>query len=296
MIYEYAVSPQLFGTQPNLVLLFHAFAASSGRMVSDYPRRKWIQLTRALIARAVSEESERKEYMELLMALDKHALIERQGPLWTEGRNWLDNVLEEHRQRSFHGIVVDKPINSEPCVIAMGASMHRHAAWQALGTRSVPRQSAEMVRSVVPLIDISTTLVLIDRNFNPVDGRFSNVLAAFANQIKAQAHHPRIQQIKYVTSYEIHCSTMQEFEARCRQFLPSAIPVGISVSFHLKAKNLLHKRVVLTNRGCVLFDPGLDEGNGNVLLGRLSKDDFQTEWNEWDKSVVGNFSIDGCKP
>lgn len=139
MIYEYAVSPQLFGAQPNLVLLFHAFAASSGRMVSDYPRRKWIQLARALIARAVNEESERKEYMELLMALDKYALVERQGPLWTEGKNWLDNVLDEHRQRSFHGILVDTPLKSEPSVIAIGASMQRHAAWQASGTRSVRR-------------------------------------------------------------------------------------------------------------------------------------------------------------
>jgi len=295
MIYEYAVSPKLFGSLPNLGLLFHAFAASSGRMVSDYPRRKWTQLARELIARTVSEDSERKEYMELLMALEKYALVERQGPLWTKEKNWIDNAMDEHHQRPFHGILVDAPISNEPRVIAMGASMQRHAAWQASGTSTVPRRAADMVKSVVSLIEMSTTLVLVDRNFDPADGRFSNVLATFADRIKAQAHQPRIQQIKFVTTYE-KFSTAAAFEERCRDFLPGAIPIGISVSFHLKAKNLLHKRVVLTDRGCVLFDPGLDEGIGEALIGRLSIDEFQSEWSMWNKNVVSTFTIDGKKP
>lgn len=155
-----------------------------------------------------------------------------------------------------------------------------------------------MVRVVMPLIGMSTTLVLVDRNFDPADGRFSKVLAMFAERVKEQIHQPRIQQIKFVTTYEDEkfSFSMPKFESRCREFLGTQIPVGISVCFHLKAKKLMHKRVVLTNRGCVTFDPGLDEGDGNVLLGRLSRDDFQTEWDSWSKSVAGTFTIDGSKP
>lgn len=294
MIYEYAVSPQLFGSQANLALLFHAFTADHGRMISDFPRRRWVQLARALITKAVTEDSERKEWIELLMALEKHAIVERQGPLWTDGKLWIANALDEHQRRPFHGILVDKLIADIPQAIAIDATMHKNLAWSTPGTRSVPRRAREIVESVASLIDMSTTLVLVDRNFNPTEPRFTKVLAKFAEHLKAKVHQPRIQQIKFITTYELDGTTTQ-FEKRCREFLPDALPVGISVSFQLKAKNLLHPRFVLTNKGCVNFENGLDEGDGDVIVSRLSANDFQKQWSMWDQKVVHTFTIDGCK-
>jgi hypothetical protein len=294
MIYEYAVSPQLFGSRANLALLFHAFRADHGRMVSDYPRRRWVQLTHALIKSAVSEDSERKECVELLMALQKHALVERQAPLWTDGKLWVENAIDEHKRLPFHGIVADKQISSLPQSIAVGPSMNKNGAWNTPATRSVPRRAREMLESVRSLIDMSTSIVLIDRNFNPSDRRFVSVLTRFAEHIKAKTHHPRIQQIKYVTTYELS-GTTAEFEKSCRTFLPNAIPVGISVRFYLKVKNLFHPRFVLTNLGGVNFEYGLDEGDGEVLVSRLSSEDFQQQWDSTELKVAHSFTIEGCK-
>ena len=49
MIYEYAVSPDLFRNPANLNLLFQAFEAGSGRLISDYPRQKLFQYVRSFI-------------------------------------------------------------------------------------------------------------------------------------------------------------------------------------------------------------------------------------------------------
>ena len=164
---------------------------------------------------------------------------------------------------------------SESDVIPIGVSMLSHNRWPVPSTRSVPRRSDDMVRSVADLIDMSTSLILVDRNFNPADGRFSKVLAAFADYLlNIRIHQPKIQQIKFVTTYEQdHCNkTILQFEKRCREFLPSILPNGIEVRFHLKVKNLLHARFVLTNKGGVNFHFGLGFQLYPEVLTDLQKD------------------------
>ena len=300
MIYEYAVSPHLFGSPENLKLLFQAFEPGSGRLISDYPRRKWLQYVRAFIKKSIQEESERNAWIELLISLEKHALFERQGPIWDDhnGVDWIMNAINEHHRRPFRGILNDKASAGEPDIIPIGVSMYSHSRWKVPSTQSIPRCAIDMVKSVADLIDMSTSLILVDRNFNPADGRFSKVLVAFADYLlKVRTHQPRIQQIKFVTTYEQeHCNkTSKQFEKRCQEFLPGILPYGIEVKFYLKVKNLLHPRLVLTNKGCVNFEFGLDEGNGEVVLSRLSVDDFEKEWAQWDKKVGHQFTIAGLK-
>lgn len=298
MIYEYAVSPHLFKNRENLQLLFQAFEPGSGRLISDYPRRKWIQYVRTFIKKSIQEESERNAWIELLILLERHAISERQGPFWSDSDdfNWIVNAIHEHHRRPFRGILDDKGYPDEPDVISLGVSMYSHNRWKAPSTQSIPRCAPDMVRSVSSLIDVSTTLIMVDRNFNPADGRFSKVLVAFAEYLcKIRIHQPRIKQIKYITTYDQeHCNrTLNQFEKRCQTFLPEILPNGIEVKFYLKVKNLLHPRFVLTNKGGVNFEYGLDEGYGEVMLSRLSVDVFEKEWIQWDKQVVHTFTIHG---
>lgn len=300
MIYEYAVSPHLFANRENLQLLFHAFEPGSGRLISDYPRRKWLQYVRAFIKKSIQEESERNAWIELLILLEKYAISERQGAFWSDGNgfNWIVNAIHEHHRRPFRGILNDKANTDEPDIISLGVSMYSHNNWKAPSTRSIPRCASDMVQSVANLIDVSTTLILVDRNFNPADGRFSKVLVAFAEYLcNVRTHQPKIKQIKYITTYDQeHCNrTLNQFEKRCQTFLPEILPNGIEVKFYLKVKNLLHPRLVLTNKGGVNFEYGLDEGHGEVILSRLSVEVFEKEWAQWDKKFVREFTIAGLK-
>lgn len=302
MIYEYAISPKLFSNPANLGLLFQAFEAGSGRLISDYPRRKWIHYVKEYIKQSIQEESEQRAWIELLIKLEKekNVLVERQGSLWDDQNKdgWIANVINEHHRRPFRAILNDKTITSEPDILCIDVSMYSDSKWKVPSTRSVPRRAFDIVQSVSKLIDMSNSLILIDRNFDPSEGAFLKVLVAFADYIiKVRTHQPKIQQIKFVTTYEDFKTkeTQDRFERRCKEILPEMLPSGSEVKFYLKVKNLLHPRFVLTNIGCVLFDWGLDEGDREVLLSRLSVDDFQKEWAQWDKQVVHTFTIYGLK-
>jgi hypothetical protein len=280
-------------------VLFHAFEPGSGRYVSDYPRKKWIQYVRAFIKQAVQEETERSAWIALLIALEKHALYERQGAVWDDAKgSWIANAIDEHLRRNFKGILNDVVVPGEPNVMAIGVAMHTNQNWKMPSSLSVPRRAPDIVQCVGGLLDMSTTLVLIDRNFVPSDGRFLKVLVAFADYLLASNHQPKITQIKYVTSHEKDrnlFNTTQQFESACKQFLPSALPQGIEVKFLLKVKQTLHKRLVMTERGSVLVEHGLDEGDGKVVLARLSEDVFSEEWASWKTPALHTFSIAGLR-
>jgi len=53
---------------------------------------------------------------------------------------------------------------------------------------------------------------------------------------------------------------------------------------------------VLTDRGCLQYGIGLDEGDGDVLVTRLSNDNFIDEWDKWikwEQSCCHKFLIEG---
>ena len=299
MIYEYAVSPLLFSHPSNLPLLFQAFEGGSGRLISDYPRRKWLRYAREYIKQSVNDQVDQRACIELLMGFEKkRVMLERQGTLWDDQKNWINNAIDEHRQRKFRAILNDKTIPAENDVIGYGPAISGNPLWPNPGTRSVLRQAPELVKSAADLIGVSTTLVLVDRNFIPSEARFLNVLKALAEHVRNSPSPWRITQIKYVTAYEKDRNlfqTPQLFEKDCNFFIPSVIPAGIEVKFIIKTKALLHKRLIMTDRGAILFEHGLDEGQGSVLLARLSADDFENEWSLWNTQQMHSFTVIGTK-
>src|SRR5687767_1578466 len=108
MMYEYAVSPALFDNEVHLTLLYEAFGIERGRLVSEFPRKKWEQLARAVIEKYASEEYQRRAWKEVLIALCKRALYERQGAQWDATMPWIQNAVNEHtraERRGFRGIL-----------------------------------------------------------------------------------------------------------------------------------------------------------------------------------------------
>lgn len=292
MIYEYAVSPALFKNISDVAFLYEAFGINQGRLISEYPRkRKWTQVARQLISQHARDESERNALMELLIALEKRALYDRQSAIWDDNKGWTENAVDEHSRRQFRAILNHKP--TEQADVTTIADTWKVPQWKSPPSLSVTRSARQMVDAALPLIHLSKVLVLIDRNFEPADARFSKVLIEFARRLQEQAHAPKILQIKYVTTYESNNRTIGQFESECKSILQTLLPVGMSVKFIIKAKRLLHDRFVLTDRGCLQYGIGLDEGDGDVLVTRLSNDNFMDEWDKWQQNSCHHFVIEG---
>lgn len=279
MIYEFAVSPGLFDREDRVTFLYQAFGMEAGRLISDFPHKQWSQLVRAVIKRSATPYPESAKWIDALIALEKRAMYHRQGAVWNkDDPSWINNAVAEHRRCPFKGILHDNEC-SEPGAIRFGIDMAGNPHWKCSGSRHVPRVADQMVRAVAPLIELSTSLVLVDPHFWAPDGRWQNVLLSFARYAAEASMRPKINHIHYITSIE-EKMTDEETERQFRQLLEPDLPAGISVGFYLVMRKLLHDRFVLTDRGGVQFGRGLDEGMGDVLITRLGDETYQKEWND----------------
>jgi len=226
MIYEYAVSPALFKNISDVAFLYEAFGIDQGRLISEYPRkRKWTQVARNLITQHARDESERSALIELLIALEKRALYDRQSAIWDDNKGWTENAVDEHSRRQFRAILNHKP--TEQADVTTIADTWKVPQWKSPPSFSVSRNARQMVDAALPLVHLSKVLVLIDRNFEPADARFSKVLIEFARRLLTQTHAPKISQIKYVTTHEDNNNrTVKLFENECRTILQSRLPLG----------------------------------------------------------------------
>lgn len=279
MIYEYAVSPALFGKTEAVALLHDKFGIEAGRLISDYPRREWAQIARAVINRQyATNDSERRRISEALIALVKRAIYERQGTAWERDKSWIHNAQVEHQRRSFHGIVCEEPQATLPHMIGIGYNMGSHAKWPTPASKYVQRAAKEMVEAVAPLLDVSTSVALVDQYFDPTKQRFLRFLGALAQHLANSAARPKTTHITYVTSWQEFDHTAAQKEANCRLLIKDILPTGMSVGFILIYPGRLHDRFVLSERGGVSFGKGLDTGAGNVLVQRLSEGPYSEEW------------------
>jgi hypothetical protein len=107
--------------------------------------------------------------------------------------------------------------------------------------------------------------LIVDREFIPSGGaknKWLNPLASIAKVLVEQ---------KGIDRFELHTLDKAigpwppgKFVNDCSQHLPRVIPTGISVTANLWRQReggiQFHKRLILTDVGGVLLDPGLDEG------------------------------------
>jgi hypothetical protein len=278
VIYEFAVSPGLFDREERVTFLYEAFGMEAGRFISDFPQKQWSHLARAIIKKSAPGYLDHQKWITALIALEQRAMYRRQGAVWKDDLNWINNAVEEHRRRPFKGILHDERC-SEPAAIRFGIDMGRNQDWKCSASRHVPRVADQMVRAVAPLIELSKSLVLVDPYFWAVDGRWKNVLLSFARYVADSSMRPKINHIHYITSIEEKIPD-EETERQCRQFLEPDLPAGVSVGFYLVLPALLHDRFVLTDSGGVQFGRGLDEGMGDVLITRLGDETYQKEWDK----------------
>jgi hypothetical protein len=247
MIHEFAVFPGLFNSEDRITVLRMAFGIEAGRLVSDFPQKQWAALASKVIELSAANPDERKRWITALMAIVKAASYRRQGATWDQELNWIENALREHKRRPFRGILHTEP-STEAAVIRFGIDMAQHSNWNCVGSCHRPRVAQQMIETVAPMLEMSTTLVLVDPYFWAADGRWQNVLLRLARYLSATPIRPQISHVHYITGTDGRGS-FADTERQFRLLLEPDLPEGISIGFHLVLPAVLHDRFVLTDRG-----------------------------------------------
>ncbi len=293
MIYEYAVSPKLFASEQHAAFLYQAFGRDAGRLLCEYPRRKWLQIALAIIRERTQDGELQKRLITAVTSLARLARS-RQGELWDGNQTWIGNAIAEHGRVPFRSILWEGPGDPHQNARIPSITLCDEEEWRSVASVHVPRTAIEMIRPITNLLQLSRRVVLIDRNFNPADGRWGNVLVEMANVLRASPRQPRVDHINVVLS-NMNNVTDQMFEQTARQAIGPRLPQGVTVAFKLKMSNRLHARFILTDVAGFQFADGLDEligvGAAPTLITRLSSDSYGVEWNAWQTDVYRSFEI-----
>lgn len=298
MIKEVAVEPEVMATYSHFRELWEDCGVSRGRLLSEYPS-DW----RDVVCRMACEISSTKaaSIAARLKPLPGHCEPRkwiRTNRAYDKGKDWLTNAERHEPLRAFDAIVARRNPHDKSRVLIAGEFAKDRSPWKVHTQIEVPRTADGLLGCVSLLLESSSELVLIDRNFDAAESRFRNPLLALikakekssGSWRRCELHlgHPLTQQgvpDKAVLANRIH---------HLRHFLASSIPVGntLRVRFWCRKPGgkRLHPRFILTELGGVQYDYGLDEGDSprDTTIVCLMDDDL------W-QVVRGDYGLDPAR-
>ena len=277
MFYEYALEPQLLNNWRDFRYFFENMGMSRGRLISRYPKH-W----KRLVYESLTDcgDMERKRIVEALKRADEKLL--RRNNEWDGNKDWLTNAEAEHVRSPFHAIIARDNPHASASVLIGDALDEEEPLWILNNTCDVPRRAQDMADGVATLLQASREIIFIDPHFGPDLARYRRPLHCFL-RVALQNRTTPIERI------EFHMKEMpripyldEEYQNLSATIIPSGIEVRFVMCREMPGSEKLHDRYVLTERGCVRFTVGLDDGIEGETTGINILSDEQRS-STWDK-------------
>lgn len=293
MLFEYAVEPDALARWNPLWQALDQFGIAQGRLISQFPK-KW--QSRVYEATANCPPVERAKLEVRLRQLKDKLISSRRA--YDPAHNWRDNARAQMSAIPFQAVIqADNPGNDE--FILTETDLHSGTPrWNIATQQRVSRQPPDMAVCIAGLCSLSQELLFVDPHFS-ADRRFTEVLQEFIRV--AHMHGQAYRRIELHTGTRVPKVAL---EAGCNQWVVPRLPRGVSIRFCMWQERAsgekLHARYVLTERGGIRFDVGLDSGDPGQttdvsilddLLHSLRWADFQSGSAAYD--LVDQFTVTG---
>jgi hypothetical protein len=216
--------------------------------------------------------------------------LQRRGGLHDSGRSfsgprddsavWLKNARRENRERPFQAIVTDAERTDSNEISPKEIDPHNGHWCVGTGCR-VERTAAALIKCLAPLLLQSRDfLFLVDSYFNPNEYRYCEAFKAYLVHTSQLSH--KFRKIEVHTRLHVdpragdaaRTGRLQFFWKSCSDNFPKIVPLGMKVTIQLweeiEGSDSIHARYVLTERGGIKIDAGLDLG----MLGQTTDVDL----------------------
>jgi hypothetical protein len=279
MIYEYAVSPGLFSNSKDVGFLLDSFGKGKGRLISKVPNKKWINMAFQEISRSSCGQMEKKKLKNAANKLFRHASYARPADQsGSPATTWIELALRANKMRPFRGILVEQCERNQDEILVNDLDLRDDPLWKVPPSVTVARDAVQMMNIVQPMLDSAKEVAFVDRNFNPGQERFVNVLLECIDRVSSKRHGPKVPKITYhLGDKNITDSFIQDKMGR----YVNRIPADFVIEFTLRPWDEMHDRFILTDIGGVEFGVGLDEslggGSKNVRIKIMPDDDYRAE-------------------
>jgi len=276
MIHEFAVNPDALASWQDFRFLVSQFGIPQGRLISRFPR-KWKRIVYE--ATGACSTIDKKRIEEKLKGIDDKLLVAERG--YDPNRDWSSNAEKSHTKKPFRAIIT----TAEKCEGAehldVEAISDEDEAWKVATSAAVPRTAADLASSARSLLCCSAEVVFVDQYFSGA-AKYGKPLAQL---IRCACDGRKLKRLEYhlsVRGTEEHFSSKMEQQCHHLNLPPECRIIFVRWKPMDGGENL-HPRYILTERGGLHYDYGLDEGGEgettNVQL--LSEELHRQRWQQF---------------
>lgn len=297
MIFLYAIDPRCFFNWESARYLVDNLGVQNGRVVKDCPNRKWIkEVDYAIEQNENLTEMKRKYIREKIIALKNGGFLIRGGLQSDSQRSlsWRDLAREMDKVYDFRSIIIEEEDNLARNEISITGLNNEDERWKTQRSLTIERTAEEIQRTCRTLVNISRRIKFIDPLFyeHLREGRGERWLKIF-RKMNLQ-RHPKSEELQI----EIHSrcedvggverdSALTSGRLNWYDSLAKTLPTCKSCRLILWPRNKgMHARYVITERGGILYEHGLDEKRGSHT------DVFLLDFDHWRRRF-DEYEIDG---
>ena len=263
MIQEFAIEPTVLDSWSRYDYFMADCGVEKGRLVAEFPVMHW----KKRVWQAVSSNPNRtpRDEQKILHHLQhtveaKLVYTTRTYHFQANAPSWLDQAVREHAAKKFRLIISSLPPSGiSDAIQAAEFDKHDVAAWRVDTTYPIDRTPDAIAGLTRLLCARSNVVKLLDPHFDSGESRFKRTFRKLFEEISQTADSK--------VKIEVHCGctqSRQDFTDKLRDEWPELIPPGKKVFFYRWAEEpqgeQLHRRLILSERGGILVEAGLDTG------------------------------------
>lgn len=270
MIAEFAIDPEVMARWDEFTKIWRDFGIAQRRQIGLYPK-KWkrsvADRSQELVQSKINTEMQRARIIERLSGdAYKNRYKKVNCTDWLEEQSWLMNAMSH--EPKFRAIVTrasiadDRVLDVNDMIGDCGDSGPYHLEPDDEINRSVDG----ILSAILPLLEQSDTVILVEPNFDPREIRFRNVMEAIIDSLNAigkvpkrfELHTAKTKQIDGHVSNRFHDF---HFTQNLGPLLRSGWSLKVGCWMETRVEDYLHPRFVITEVGAIHIDWGLDEGH-----------------------------------
>lgn len=265
MIYEFAVDPEAIVDFKDFRYIYDSCGVCKGKLISQYPKN-WKRRVYDACRKYYSDSGGVKlnSIEERLKRIDS-LLIRRPRKYDGENLDWIQNAMKEHEETPFRAVITTEKSKDNDYVLSIETLDDTNNLWHVDTDQVCNRDVYNLTKCLLPLFEISKEIKFIDPNFNPCKERFRNTLQSFLREIVNV--NPGVTDVEYHTITPLpENMTDDDFDTYSNTLLPEVIPKNMSLHIYVWDKRIrgetMHARYILTDKGGISIDYGLDEADG----------------------------------
>jgi hypothetical protein len=282
MIHEFALDPGVLSNWQSFRFFIDQFGVHHGRMISRYPG-KWKKMVYEKAA--ACGDIERKRIEAALQTIDSK-LIRKERP-YEPLHPWLTNAIAEHGRDPFRAVISRDFPTASDYFLAADEINENTLYWRVQREDRCQRTAVNLAEKLKPLLLVSDEILFVDPHFDPSASRYRRPLSEFFRTILQRTSLPA--SIEYHISAKIKSG---HFANHCipevQRILPSSLSMHIFRWQQQSQGDTLHPRYLLTERGGIRIEHGLDESNNSSETTDISLLDvslYNERWNDYHIST-----------